>query len=100
MLPTTSWYSRPTAETVKRGDKNGTESNGYLPADIRWPTAGMRAETTGPQGRAWDSHPYLYPRSSKLSMDKWDHHLHQKVHTQVNGQVQQGNSYWKAHVRW
>ncbi|MBN2960588.1 MAG: YSIRK-type signal peptide-containing protein, partial [Streptococcus gordonii] len=92
--PLPGYSGRPTAETVKRVDKNGTEVTATYQADVKAATpTGQGAETTGLQGQKQDSHLTFTPGQATINgQNKTVPFAPEGPQFVVNGQVQQGNS--------
>ena len=92
--PVPGYSGRPTAETVKRVDKNGTEVTATYQADVKAATpTGQGAETTGLQGQKQDSHLTFTPGQATINgQNETVPFAPEGPQFVVNGQVQQGNS--------
>ncbi|WP_412080615.1 CshA/CshB family fibrillar adhesin-related protein [Streptococcus gordonii] len=92
--PVSGYSGRPTAETVKRVDKNGTEVTATYQADVKAATpTGQGAETTGLQGQKQDSHLTFTPGQATINgQNETVPFAPEGPQFVVNGQVQQGNS--------
>ena len=92
--PLPGYSGRPTAETVKRVDKNGTEVTATYQADVKAATpTGQGAETTGLQGQKQDSHLTFTPGQATINgQNETVPFAPEGPQFVVNGQVQQGNS--------
>ena len=92
--PVPGYSGRPTAETVKRVDKNGTEVTATYQADVKVATpTGQGAETTGLQGQKQDSHLTFTPGQATINgQNETVPFAPEGPQFVVNGQVQQGNS--------
>ena len=88
------YSGRPTAETVKRVDKNGTEVTATYQADVKAATpTGQGAETTGLQGQKQDSHLTFTPGQATINgQNESVPFAPEGPQFVVDGQVQQGNS--------
>ena len=93
--PVPGYSGRPTAETVKRVDKNGTEVTATYQADVKAATpTGQGAETTGLQGQKQDSHLTFTPGQATINgQNETVPFAPEGPQFVVDGQVQQGNSY-------
>ena len=92
--PVPGYSGRPTAETVKRVDKNGTEVTATYQADVKASTpTGQGAETTGLQGQKQDSHLTFTPGQATINgQNETVPFAPEGPQFVVDGQVQQGNS--------
>ena len=92
--PVPGYSGRPTAETVKRVDKNGTEVTATYQADVKAATpTGQGAETTGLQGQKQDSHLTFTPGQATINgQNETVPFAPEGPQFVVDGQVQQGNS--------
>ncbi|KJQ65117.1 CshA/CshB family fibrillar adhesin-related protein [Streptococcus oralis] len=92
--PVPGYSGRPTAETVKRVDKNGTEVTATYQADVKAATpTGQGAETTGLQGQKQDSHLTFTPGQATINgQNESVPFSPEGPQFVVDGQVQQGNS--------
>ena len=92
--PVPGYSGRPTAETVKRVDKSGTEVTATYQADVKAATpTGQGAETTGLQGQKQDSHLTFTPGQATINgQNETVPFAPEGPQFVVNGQVQQGNS--------
>ena len=92
--PVPGYSGRPTAETVKRVDKNGTEVTATYQADVKAATpTGQGAETTGLQGQKQDSHLTFTPGQATINgQNESVPFAPEGPQFVVDGQVQQGNS--------
>jgi len=92
--PVPGYSGRPTAETVKRVDKNGTEVTATYQADVKAATpTGQGAETTGLQGQKQDSHLTFTPGQATINgQNETVPFSPEGPQFVVDGQVQQGNS--------
>ncbi|MFS8986666.1 CshA/CshB family fibrillar adhesin-related protein [Streptococcus gordonii] len=92
--PLPGYSGRPTAETVKRVDKNGTEVTATYQADVKAATpTGQGAETTGLQGQKQDSHlTFTSGQATINGQNETVPFAPEGPQFVVNGQVQQGNS--------
>ena len=92
--PVPGYSGRPTAETVKRVDKNGTEVTATYQAVVKAATpTGQGAETTGLQGQKQDSHLTFTPGQATINgQNETVPFAPEGPQFVVDGQVQQGNS--------
>ena len=92
--PVPSYTGRPSAESVKRVDMNGTEVTATYQAEVKAATpTGQDTQTTGLQGKLQTSHISFTPGQASINGQTATVPLAQEgPQFVVNGQIQQANS--------